>query len=106
MEPLGVRVISVMLGEVESQIYRNAEPPPLPENSYYHSVKQFVADQGAGKFQTRSESAELTARNLVGDVVGGKSGQVWRGGIAGTARLASWLLPTRLFVSDDVIYSR
>ena len=101
LESLGVRVVTAMVGEVATQIFQNGDPPALPKDSYYQSVKQYVYDQAAGKMQKNDEPAEVTARNLVGDVMAGRSGQVWRGGLAGTVRLASWLLPTRLLVSDD-----
>ncbi|KAL4986121.1 putative short-chain dehydrogenase/reductase [Aspergillus falconensis] len=99
MEPLGVRVITAMVGEVETNIYANAnnEPFKLPSNSYYRCVESFIQDQAAGKLQTQNEPVQITARNLVKDVLSGKSGQIWRGGVAGTARLALWLLPGRLF---------
>ncbi|KAL5044093.1 hypothetical protein BDW71DRAFT_216045 [Aspergillus fruticulosus] len=102
MEPLGVRVITAMVGEVETNIYANAnnEPFKLPSNSYYRCVESFIQDQAAGKLQTQNEPVQITARNLVKDVLSGKSGQIWRGGVAGTARLALWLLPGRLFALD------
>jgi len=99
MEPLGVRVITAMIGEVQTKIYQNSETPKLPEGSYYSYVAKFIFDQGAGVMQRNNEDANVTAKNLVKDVLNGSRGQVWRGGIAGTARLASWLLPTRVFVS-------
>ncbi len=99
MEPLGVRVLTAMVGEVQTKIYQNNEPAKLPEGSYYSSVAKFIFDQGSGLMQTNNEDANVTAKNLVKDVMNGSRGQVWRGGVAGTARLASWLLPTRVFVS-------
>lgn len=103
MEPLGVRVITAMIGEVQTKIYQNSETPKLPEGSYYSSVAKFIFDQGAGVMQRNNEDANVTAKNLVKDVLNGSRGQVWRGGIAGTARLASWLLPTRVFVSPRAL---
>lgn len=98
MEPLGVRVITAMVGEVQTKIFQNSETPKLPEGSYYSSVAKFIFDQSAGVTQKNNEDAKVTANNLVKDVLTGARGQVWRGGIAGTARLASWLLPTRVLV--------
>ncbi|RAL09581.1 putative short-chain dehydrogenase/reductase [Aspergillus homomorphus CBS 101889] len=104
MEPLGVRVIAAMVGEVETNIYQNGlRTLKLPADSYYRSVEHIIADQAAGKLQTKNERPEVTARNLVRDVLSGRSGFTWRGGVAGTARLASWLLPTRFFVSGLMI---
>ena len=99
MEPLGVRVITAMVGEVDTKIYDNGSPPDLPKGSYYEGVKQYITDQAAGRFQKSGELAEKTARNLVLDVLSGMSGQTRPGGVAGTASIASWLLPGRVFVS-------
>ncbi|EAW07079.1 putative short-chain dehydrogenase/reductase [Aspergillus clavatus NRRL 1] len=100
MEPLGVRVITAMVGEVETKIYHNGRSLQLPQESYYRTVQHIIADQAAGKLQKSNERADVTARNLVRDVLSGRSGFTWRGGVAGTAKLALWLLPTRLFVSN------
>lgn len=88
-----------MVGEVETKIYHNSRPLKLPDGSYYKSVESFIVDQASGKLQKTNEKAEVTAHNLVRDVQSGRVGFTWRGGVAGTAKLASWLLPTRLFVS-------
>ncbi|KAJ9485201.1 hypothetical protein VN97_g8155 [Penicillium thymicola] len=98
LEPLGVRVLTAMVGEVETKIYQNSRPLKLPDGSYYKSVESFIVDQASGKLQKTNEKAEVTAHNLVRDVQNGRVGFTWRGGVAGTAKLASWLLPTRLFV--------
>ncbi|KAF2172593.1 hypothetical protein M409DRAFT_49151 [Zasmidium cellare ATCC 36951] len=97
MEPLGVRVVTAMVGEVETQIYQSGDSYKLPEGSYYKNVEKFIVDQGAGKLQQNNEPAAKTAKSLVDDVLRGMSGQTWRGGVAGTAKIAHWLLPGRLF---------
>lgn len=98
MQPLGVRVITAMIGEVETQIYKKASTPPsLPKSSYYTSIKNLILQQGTGQMQKENEKAEITAKNLVKDVLSGRDGHVWRGGVAGRAKYASWLMPERLF---------
>ncbi|KAL4910876.1 hypothetical protein BDW74DRAFT_172335 [Aspergillus multicolor] len=97
MALLGARVVTAMVGEVETNIYAHNEPSKLLEKSYYRCVESFIADQAAGKMQTHNEPVDVTARNLVGDVLRGFSGKTWRGGVAGTARITLWLLPGRLF---------
>ena len=42
LESLGVRVVTAMVGEVATQIFQNGDPPALPQDSYYQSVKQYV----------------------------------------------------------------
>lgn len=98
MQPLGVRVLTAMVGEVETKIYTNASAlPSLPKSSYYTSIKDLIFQQGTGQMQKENEKAEITAENLVRDVLSGRDGHVWRGGVAGRAKYASWLMPERLF---------
>lgn len=98
MQGLGVRVITAMVGEVETNIYQNGRvPPSLPPSSYYASVKELIFRQGTGQMQTENEKASVTAANLVRDVLGGRDGHVWRGGVAGRAKYLHWMLPERLF---------
>lgn len=102
MEPLGVRVVTAMVGEVETGIYQSGGASStakykLPETSLYKAVESFITAQAAGQLQTNNESAEKVAKSLVNDVLGGMSGQTWRGGVAGTARFALSYLPSRWF---------
>ena len=87
-----------MVGEVETKIYANTvKAPELPSTSYYAAVKDVIFKQGTGQLQAENEKAEVTAENLVQDVLRGRDGHVWRGGVAGRASIASWLMPERLF---------
>lgn len=97
LEPLGVRVLTVMLGQVGTQIYANSPVFRLPEGSPYEKIAETIARQSRGELNLNNEPAEVTARNLVRDTIGGRRGQIWRGGMAGTVYLTLWLLPTRLF---------
>ncbi|KAL8382495.1 hypothetical protein RB595_006325 [Gaeumannomyces hyphopodioides] len=77
LEPLGVRVVTAMVGEVETNIYAgDGAAFSLPEDSRYKDVKETIARQARGEMQR---------------------GKVWHGGVAGTAKYASWLLPSHLF---------
>ncbi|KAL9112781.1 MAG: hypothetical protein Q9227_003084 [Pyrenula ochraceoflavens] len=98
MHGLGVRVITAMVGEVESKIYNNAsEPPAIPTGSFYASIKDIIFQQGTGQMQKENEKADITAENLVKDVLNGRDGHVWRGGVAGRAKYLHWMLPERFF---------
>ncbi|KAK4043911.1 hypothetical protein C8A01DRAFT_12662 [Parachaetomium inaequale] len=98
MQGLGVRVITAMVGEVETNIYQNARAPPsLPPSSYYASIKDLIFQQGTGQMQNENEKASVTAENLVRDVLSGRDGHVWRGGVAGRAKYLHWMLPERFF---------
>jgi short-subunit dehydrogenase len=98
MQGLSVRVITAMVGEVETNIYANRRvPPSLPASSYYTSIKDHIFQQGTGQMQKENEKASVTAENLVRDVLSGRDGHVWRGGVAGRAKYLHWMLPERLF---------
>lgn len=98
MAPLGVRVLTAMVGEVETKIYANGSvTPKLPSTSYYAAVKELIYKQGTGQLQAENEPASKTAESLVRDVLRGADGHVWHGGVAGRAKYASWLMPERLF---------
>lgn len=98
MQGLGVRVVTAMVGEVETKIYDSrTATPSLPASSYYASIKDFIFQQGTGQMQKENEKAEVTADNLVRDVLSGRDGHVWRGGVAGRAKYFHWILPERFF---------
>lgn len=101
VEPLGLRVVTAMVGEVQSQIWQQGDSYKLPEGSYYKSVERFIVDQMEGKKQAKEEPAETVAKSLVDDVLSGMSGQTWRGGQAGAAKNALRFVPSKLFVSRN-----
>lgn len=97
LEPLGVRVMTIMLGQVSTQIYANTPAFHLPPGSPYEKITGTITSSSRGDLNFNNEPAEVVARNLVRDTISGRRGQIWRGGLAGTVYLTLWLLPTRLF---------
>lgn len=86
-----------MLGQVSTQMYVNKTPFQLPEGSPYEPIAEIIARQSRGELNLNNESPDVTASNLVKDTMGGRRGQIWRGGLAGSVYLGLWLLPTKLF---------
>ncbi|KAI6084565.1 putative short-chain dehydrogenase/reductase [Hypoxylon rubiginosum] len=102
LEPVGIRVVTAMVGEMSTNIYDHVDSgegfsPSLPKESWYKPVEDIIRAQGRGQLQLNNEDPRITAQNLVNDTLGGKRGKTWRGGVAGFASVASWLLPGRLF---------
>ena len=96
LEPIGVRVVTAMIGAIGTQIYKKYEMT-LPQDSWYKSIEDVIGKQARGELQEpKNEAIETTARNVVSDTLGGRRGKIWRGGEAGAASIGSWLLPTRL----------
>lgn len=93
-----MRVVTAMVGEVETQLWRDGPSYQLPQDSYYKSVERYITDLANGRLAQKSELAAVVARNLVDDVLGGVSGQTWRGGSAGTAKALLAVLPSRMLV--------
>lgn len=96
LEPLGIRVVTAMVGAVETDIYKKSNKMTLPKDSWYMPIEKIIEKQASGEMQEpNNESAEITAHSIVRDTLRGRSGQIWRGGEAGLASIGSWLLPTR-----------
>lgn len=97
MQPLGVTVITAMVGAVHTPIHDNAGELVLPVGSYYHNIRETINDQRKGLKKPGSQQVDVTAKKLVNDIVAGRAGLIWRGGFATLVRYLSWLLPSGLF---------
>ncbi|KAI0910395.1 putative short-chain dehydrogenase/reductase [Ustulina deusta] len=93
---LGVRVTTGMIGAMNTQVHVNSGELQLPEDSYFQCIKDGLASQNRGDMKPGSHAPELTAKRLVNDIVGGKVGETWRGGLASVVRYATALLPQAL----------
>lgn len=69
----------------------------LPEGSLYKRIASAIISLSKGDLNHYNELADVVARSLVRDMIGGRSGQISRGSLAYNVSLALWLLPTRLF---------
>jgi len=96
LAPLGVRVVTAMVGAISTTLYHGHEVS-LPKTSYYKSIEDYIKRQSRGEMQEPfNESVDVTARNIVKDTLAGRRGQIWRGGEAGRASVLSWLVPTAI----------
>ncbi|KAK0629350.1 hypothetical protein B0T17DRAFT_488736 [Bombardia bombarda] len=97
MAPLGVKVQTQMVGAVHTPIHVNSGELVLPEKSYYRQVFDVISAQRKGDLKAGSQPAAKTAKNIVSDIVNGRTGQNWRGGLASavwfvTSFLPGWLI--------------
>ena len=99
LAPFGVTVVTGMLGHIESNIHTNDSWKGLSETSRYALAEPQIANFAEGKIGPKPEKPEEFARHLVEDVLGGKSGQIWRGAMAQTTRAVAYHAPGRLLVS-------
>ena len=104
LAPLGVTVITAMLGNIESNFRINDSWQGLPATSNYKSVHTQIAKTAEGKIGPKKEKAEDFARRFVEDILNGISGQVWRGAMAQTVRVLAYHAPARVLVRDDAVF--
>jgi 1-acylglycerone phosphate reductase len=97
MAPLGVRVLTLITGGVQTKFLSNATSLELPEDSYYRGIKDIILDQS--DHVQYGVSLEVYAREVVQQIDKGTTGKCWIGGGAGIARLALGLFPQRALVS-------
>ncbi|KAF5696823.1 short-chain dehydrogenase [Fusarium globosum] len=99
LEPLGVRVLTAMVGAINTEIYDGCDVV-LPTDSWYKPIESIIRRQAKGEMQLpNNEAVEVTAASIVRDTLSGRRGKIWRGGEAGMASVGSWLFPTWLVES-------
>lgn len=94
MEPLGVQVVTVILGAVDTSGNdpNNREELQLPANSYYQNITSVINRHKKGLVHVKKHDVDVAANNVVNDVLSGRGGFVWRG----YASSLTWLLTTFL----------
>ncbi|KAK7754488.1 hypothetical protein SLS62_003508 [Diatrype stigma] len=99
LEPLGVRVVSAIIGVIDTPIFTNSHPDGfhMPSGSYYEPVRQFLVDACEGKLQPPMTPVDLAARKLVNEILGGTKGITWLGATATECKWLSGWLPNWLW---------
>lgn len=96
LAPLGVRVLTIVTGGVQSQIARTHRS--LPEDSFYAVVKEEYERR-----QTHSQQVgmpnEVYARSVVRQVLTGGKSDVWEGALSWVAWFVVSFLPRGVMVS-------
>ncbi|KAI1330304.1 NAD(P)-binding protein [Xylariaceae sp. FL0255] len=96
LAPFGISVVTIMGGILESHFHDN-DPFKLPPNSRYAKIEDTIAGWASGKSKPEGMTAERFSEVVLKDIVDdGQNGVVWRGPNAGSARIASRLMPTSL----------
>jgi short-subunit dehydrogenase len=92
LQSYGVKVISVVAGAVESNMAASAVPFHLPEGSFFKASEKEAERQAAGKQMYKVMPAAVFAQKVVGDVLSGATGRVYRGARASFVWfLSSWV---------------
>ncbi|KAK8101911.1 short-chain dehydrogenase/reductase [Apiospora kogelbergensis] len=99
LAPLGVRVVVLKTGLVRTDLFANAAPLPLPADSWYGALREFLDTRqlsDAGPF--RYMEPEAYARGVVTDLLRPSvKAMVWHGGMTTAVWLLSWLPETTMF---------
>jgi len=94
LEPLGVRVVTVMCGSVDTPMFgKPGGHMQLPETSYYYNV-QDAAYKERMDHQRQAMKVGVLAEKLIKDILGGAKGPVWHGALASLVRFMTWACPT------------
>ena len=101
LEPLGVRSVTLMTAGTKSSIFTNLNRTPVPEDSYYYGIRDFILELEDGRMQKDAMSAEQWAEIVVRAVEKGKNGKYWPGWTAWSAGVMLRLLPQGVIVSGN-----
>lgn len=99
LAPFGVTVVTVNTGAVRTNILASGPDFKLPATSRYKSIEKEIASLARGEDGTPRMEPSVYAEKVVGDIMGGASGQIWRGGHASIVRFALSKLPVMVSVS-------
>ncbi|KFY21871.1 hypothetical protein V493_07040 [Pseudogymnoascus sp. VKM F-4281 (FW-2241)] len=94
MAPLGVHVVTVILGGVDTTGNNpdHRKDLELPATSHYHSIAAIIKRHAKALIHDKKTNVDEAASNIVGDVLGGRVGLVRRG----YASSLSWMFNTFL----------
>ena len=99
LQPFGVNVVSLVTGSVSTNLLTHPDIR-LPEDSLYLKAADRIQARGAGQDVKSKDSPSVFAQKVVGDVLGGARGLVWRGKAASVICFLSKIAPMWLMVSD------
>lgn len=100
MTPFGVKVVTVVTGEIKTNFFTNTLEYKLLSNSVYMPIEKGVAASARGEGIAGQTNAETYADKVVADVLGGANGKIYRGKTASMVRFISTFLPTFSLVSQ------
>ncbi|ROV95992.1 hypothetical protein VMCG_07958 [Cytospora schulzeri] len=94
LSPFGVSVVTIMVGTVTTPFHANEPDVELPPSSYYSVIRETIQQWAKGEAgPNKRGSAEDLAAELVDDIVGNASGQVWKGANSVAIKIVSRWVP-------------
>ena len=104
LAPFNVKVVTIHTGAVNTNILSTGVDFKLPPTSKYKSIEKEIAARARGEDGTPRMEPSVYANKVVGDVLGGANGQIWRGGFASIVRFTSTWFPAYISVSRSQQY--
>jgi 1-acylglycerone phosphate reductase len=99
MAPLGVRVISLVMGAVTSNLMTNGAIPELSDASPYKPAEKEIVALARGEDGHPCMPTETFAKQVVNDMLGGAQGKLWRGQMVSIIYWLTKFTPLSILVS-------
>lgn len=100
LAPLGVSVVTLMVGTIATPFHANEPSLVLPSTSYYTAIKGTIARWASGDAGPKGCSAEDFAESVADEIVGGKKGRLlWKGPNSTAVWFISRWMPASVLVS-------
>ncbi|KAF3070856.1 NADPH-dependent 1-acyldihydroxyacetone phosphate reductase [Daldinia childiae] len=95
LKPFGVKVATIIVGAVHTNIFANAPEHKLPPNSLYKGAEKEIAARATGQdVGERLGTREDFSRELVGKLLRGASGRLHVGNMSTMIRIMTTWFPT------------
>ncbi|CEJ86360.1 hypothetical protein VHEMI04085 [[Torrubiella] hemipterigena] len=106
LQPLGVRVLSIITGAVDTNIMNTVSPASIPDDSPYKvkSVEDALTKMVKATDGIKRTPADEFSKTVVSDVLHGATGRVWRGEKAGTVKFMAKFSPVSII--DRILCER
>jgi len=101
MAPLGVRVVTVILGGVETSGNNpsNIADLELPSDSHYQKIASVIDRHKKTQVHPNKQNIDIAAKNVVEDVLGGRGPFIRRGQASTLSWICNTFLPYGLFTN-------
>ncbi|KAM0454485.1 hypothetical protein ACHAPV_008356 [Trichoderma viride] len=94
LSPLHIRVLNVNTGSIRTNISNNISKIGLPRGSLYLPVEGYIEKMNQGVAHPNQTDLSVYAEQTVQDILGGATGNTWRGANSSTTRYLGSILPT------------
>ena len=93
LAPLNLKILTVVTGSVKTNIHQNSPKFSLPPTSRYVVVSSHLEKRWNDEIDYDPSTPEEFARKVVGDVLAGATGKIWRGRHASETRWVRYFMP-------------